>query len=45
MANEILNVGLDNMVAQDEIVAIARPDSLPIKQLVTTSEQDNMLMT
>lgn len=39
-----MNVGLDNMVAKEEIVAIARPDSVPIKRLVDAYERDNRLI-
>lgn len=44
MSNALLNVGLDNLVAKDEIAALARPDSLPIKQLVTASDEQNKLI-
>lgn len=44
MSNALLNVGLDNMVAKDEIVAIARPDSLPIKQMVSAADEQNKLI-
>ncbi|MFB6286764.1 MAG: DUF370 domain-containing protein [Candidatus Bipolaricaulia bacterium] len=44
MSGEMLNIGLDNMVSTDEVVAIARPDSLPIKQLVNASDEQNKLI-
>jgi regulator of extracellular matrix RemA (YlzA/DUF370 family) len=44
MSNGLLNVGLDNMVSKDEIVAIARPDSLPIKEMIQAyDEQDRLI--
>lgn len=42
--NDLLNVGLDNMVSTHEIVALARPDSLPIKQLVSAAQAENKLI-
>jgi len=44
MSNGLLNVGLDNMISTDEVVALARPDSLPIKQLVGAAEENNRLI-
>ena len=44
MSNGLLNVGLDNMVSTDEVVAIARPDSLPMKQLVNAAQENNHLI-
>ncbi len=44
MSNGLLNVGLDNMVSKDEIVAIARPDSLPIKEMIQTYDDQNRLI-
>ena len=44
MADSLLNVGLDNMVSQDEIVTIARPDSLPIKQMVSAYDGEQRLI-
>lgn len=44
LSNTLLNIGLENMVAKSEIVAIARPDSLPVKQLIQTANQDHKLI-
>lgn len=44
MSNGLLNVGLDNMVSKDEIVAIARPDSLPIKEMIQAYDDQNRLI-
>ncbi len=44
MSNGLLNVGLDNMVSKDEIVAIARPDSLPIKEMIQAYDAQNRLI-
>jgi len=44
MSNGLLNVGLDNMVSKDEIVAIARPDSLPIKEMIQEYDNQNRLI-
>ncbi|MFB6286866.1 MAG: DUF370 domain-containing protein [Candidatus Bipolaricaulia bacterium] len=44
MSDGMLNVGLDNLVSKDEVVALARPDSLPIKQLVNASDEQNQLV-
>lgn len=39
-----MNVGLDNMVAKNEIVTIARPDSVPIKRMIDASERENRVI-
>lgn len=44
MSNRLLNVGLDNMVSKDEVVAIARPDSLPIKEMIQAYDDQNRLI-
>ncbi len=44
MANRLLNVGLDNRVSKSEIVVIAQPDSLPMKQMVNAAAEDNRLI-
>jgi len=44
MSNGLLNVGLDNMVSKKEIVAIARPDSLPIKEMIQAYDEQNRLI-
>ena len=37
---KFINVGFGNMVAADRVVAIANPDSAPIKRLVQDSKDD-----
>ena len=37
---KFINVGFGNMVAVDRVVAIANPDSAPIKRLVQDSKDD-----
>lgn len=44
MSDGLLNVGLDNLVSTDEVVSIARPDSLPVKQMVNAAEEHNQLI-
>ena len=44
MPDSLLNVGLENMVSTDEVVAIARPDSLPIKQMVNAYDDQHRLI-
>lgn len=44
MVDGLLNVGLGNLVSTDEIVTIARPDSLPVKQLVNAAEENHHLI-
>ena len=39
-----MNVGLDNMVAKDEIVSIARPDSVPIKRMIDAHEREHRVI-
>jgi regulator of extracellular matrix RemA (YlzA/DUF370 family) len=42
--SELINVGLDNLVAKDEIVVIARPDSAPVKRLIAAYERENRVI-
>ena len=37
---KFINVGFGNMVAADRIVALASPDSAPIKRLIQDSKDD-----
>ncbi len=37
---KFINVGFGNMVAADRVVAIANPDSAPIKRLIQDSKDD-----
>lgn len=41
---ELINLGLDNMVLKDRIVAIARPDTAPIRRLINAYEKENKLV-
>lgn len=37
---KFINIGFGNMVASDRIVALANPDSAPIKRLIQDSKDD-----
>ena len=37
---KFINIGFGNMVASDRIVALANPDSSPIKRLIQDSKDD-----
>ena len=37
---KFINIGFGNMVAADRIVALANPDSAPIKRLIQDSKDD-----
>ena len=37
---KFINVGFGNMVAADRVVALANPDSAPIKRLIQDSKED-----
>ena len=37
---KFINVGFGNMVAADRVVALASPDSAPIKRLVQDAKED-----
>ena len=37
---KFINVGFGNMVAADRVVALANPDSAPIKRLIQDSKDD-----
>ena len=40
MRMKFINIGFGNMVASDRIVALANPDSAPIKRLIQDSKDD-----
>jgi len=44
LSKRLLNIGLDNLVAQEEIVVIARPDSVPVKRLVDAYEREHKVI-
>lgn len=37
---KFINVGFGNMVAADRVVAVANPDSAPIKRLIRDAKED-----
>jgi len=37
---KFINVGFGNMIAADRVVALANPDSAPIKRLIQDSKDD-----
>ena len=41
---KFINIGFGNMVAANRIVAIASPDSAPIKRLVQDAKEDNRVI-
>ena len=41
---KFINVGLGNMVSANRIVAIASPDSAPIKRLISDAKDDNRII-
>lgn len=41
---KFINIGFGNMVAAGRIVAIASPDSAPIKRLVQDAKEDNRII-
>ena len=41
---KFINIGFSNMVAANRIVAIATPDSAPIKRLVQDAKDDNRII-
>lgn len=41
---KFINIGFGNMVAAGRIVAIAGPDSAPIKRLVQDAKEDNRII-
>lgn len=41
---KFINVGFGNMVSADRIVAIAAPDSAPIKRLVQDAKEDGRVI-
>lgn len=44
MESGIINVGLDNLVAKKEIVAIARPDSFPVRRLIDAYKKEDKVI-
>ena len=41
---KFINVGFGNMVSAARIVAIASPDSAPIKRLISDAKEDNRII-
>ncbi|MBP3591800.1 MAG: DUF370 domain-containing protein [Clostridia bacterium] len=41
---KFINVGFGNMVSASRIVAIASPDSAPIKRLISDAKDDNRII-
>ena len=41
---KFINIGFSNLVAANRIVAIANPDSAPIKRLVQDAKDDNRII-
>ena len=41
---KFINIGFGNMVSANRIVAIASPDSAPIKRLVQDAKEDNRVI-
>lgn len=41
---ELINLGLDNMVPKDRIIAIARPDTAPIRRLINAYDREHKLI-
>lgn len=41
---ELINLGLDNMVPKDRIIAIARPDTAPIRRLINAYDREDKLI-
>ena len=41
---KFINVGFGNMVSANRIVAIASPDSAPIKRLISDAKDDNRVI-
>lgn len=41
---KFINIGFSNLVAVNRIVAIANPDSAPIKRLVQDAKDDNRII-
>ncbi len=41
---KFINVGFGNMVSAGRIVAIASPDSAPIKRLISDAKDDNRII-
>ena len=41
---KFINIGFGNMVAVDRVVALASPDSAPIKRLITDAREDGRVI-
>ena len=41
---KLINIGFGNLVSQERVVAIVRPDSAPIKRMVQESRERGMLI-
>ena len=41
---KLINIGFGNMVSANRIVAIAAPDSAPVKRLVQDAKEDNRVI-
>ena len=41
---KLINIGFGNMVSANRIVAIASPDSAPIKRLISDAKDDNRII-
>ena len=44
MASKILNVGFDNVVAADRVIAVVNADAAPIKRLKEEARKKNKLV-
>lgn len=41
---ELVNLGLESMVLKDQIVVIAKPDTAPIRRLISEYEKENKVI-
>ena len=41
---KLINIGFGNLVSEDRLLAVVRPDSAPIKRLVQESRERGMLI-
>ena len=41
---KFINVGFGNMVAADRVIALASPDSAPVKRLVQDAKEENRVI-
>lgn len=42
--SQFMNIGFDNMVALDKIVAIISPESAPVKRIVQTGKENGTVI-